>query len=197
VLTQAPGSPHIPDDAIFTGAAAGKPHHPFGVGILPSAAQRIVYVSYPLAQQLAVYSFDTLGQLTFLRAVPNAGKAACWIAINNAGTRLYTSNAISGDISVFDIGTDATNPRQIQTLSITAIAGSANVNGNPWHLSLDPANQFLYVLTPRDLAITPAGQGNTLHVLQVNADGTLTEVSNSLITINVPVGTNPQGMAVL
>ena len=198
LLSQAPGSPHIPEAAIFTGAAAGKPHHPFGVGVFPSAAQRILYVSYPLAQQLAVYTYDTSGQLTFVRAVANTGKAACWIVINNAATRLYTSNAISGDITVYDISGDATNPRQMQVVPITAIAGSANVNGNPWHLSLDPSNQYLYVLTPRDLGITPAGQGNTIHVLLVNAaDGTLTEVPNSTVTIGVPVGTNPQGIAVL
>jgi len=196
-LTQAPGSPHIPESSIFTGAAAGKPHHPFGVGVLPSLTQRIVYVSYPLAQELAVYSYDSTGELSFSRAVPNTGKAACWITINNAGTRLYTSNAVSGDLSVFDIGTDPTNPNQIQLFPLTSITGSSNLNGNPWHLSLDPANQFLYVLTPRDLASTPAGQGNTIHVLQLNSDGTLTEVPNSTVTINVPVGTNPQGMAVL
>ena len=44
---------------------------------------------------------------------------------------------------------------------------------------------------------TPSGQGNTIHGFQMNADGTLTEVSNSITTINVPIRTNPQGLAVL
>lgn len=168
-----------------------------GVGVYPITSQRLVYVNYPLAQRLAVYSYDSVGNLTFVRAVPNSGKIACWIVINSTGTRLYTTNAGSGDVSVFDIGTDPTTPKQLQLLNVSGITGSANVNGNPWQMTLDSNGQFLYVLTPRDLQSTPAGQGNTVHTLQVNSDGTLTEVPNSVIALPVPVGTSPQGIVAL
>ena len=197
VLAQAAGSPHTSDASIFTGAAAGKPTNVLGVGVHPNASLHLVYFNFPLAGLLGVYSYDSSGTLTLVRAVPNSGGAACWIVINNAGTRLYTSNALSGDISVFDIGTDPTTPTQIQKLSVTSTVGSQTLTGNPWQLSLDPSNQFLYVLTPRDLGNTPAGQGNTIQVLQVAADGTLSLVSNSTVTISVPLDDSPQGIAVL
>ncbi len=192
-------SPHVPEGAIFaaTTVVAANTKHPFGVGVLPSVAQRVLYVNFPFAQQLAVYTYDSLGQLTFVRSVPNPGRAACWIAINKAGTRLYTSNAASGDITVYDIGTDAQTPRQIQLVNVTAVAGVAGLNGNPWNVELDSSNEFLYLLTPRNLGSTPAGQGNALHVFMVNGDGMLTEVPNSAVSLEVPNGVNPQGLAVL
>ena len=196
-LTQSPGSPHVPEASIFTGAAAGKPQHPFGVVALPSSAQRVLYVSYPLAQQLAIYTYDASGTLTFVKAVANQGKAACWLLTNAAGTRLYTTNAVSGDVSVYDIS-DPLTPNQIQLLPLTNQAGAGQFTGNPWHEALDPTGGYLYVLTPRDLGNTPSGQGNTLHVLKIDATtGMATEVAGSLVNLNVPVGTNPQGLVVL
>ena len=196
-LTQSPGSPFVPDASIFTGAAAGKPQHPFGVVALPSSTKRVLYVSYPLAQQLAVYNYDSSGTLTFVKAVSNQGKAACWLLTNAAGTRLYSTNAVSGDVSVYDIS-DPLSPTQIQLLPLTNQAGAGLFTGNPWHEALDPTGAYLYILTPRDLGSTPSGQGNTMHVLKIDATtGMATEVAGSLVNLNVPLGTNPQGLLAL
>ena len=196
VLKEALGSPHAPEDAIFTGIT-NPVKHCFGLGVHPT--QRLLYVSYPLAKKIAIYSYDTAGALTLVGSVSNPGRAACWIAINKAGTRMYLTNAISGDVTVFDIGANPSLPVLLQDLNVTGTGvtlpnGNPQVNGNPWHLTIDAREEFIYVLAPRDLANTSAGQGNTIHVLKINSDGTLTEVPNSTIDMGLPIGTNPQGI---
>jgi hypothetical protein len=103
---------------------------------------------------------------------------------------LFTANADTNNMSAFDIGSDPSNPRQIQTFGLKGA-------GNPWNEALDPSDRYVLVITPRDTPKVPAGEGNTIHVLRVGTDGTLSEVDTSPTKLPVPDNANPQGLAVI
>jgi 6-phosphogluconolactonase (cycloisomerase 2 family) len=114
----------------------------------------------------------------------------CWTQINTAGTRLYTGNAGSQNISVFDIGTDPRHPRQIQRVKLHG-------QGLPWNFQIDPSGRYLFMLNMRAIRELPPGQGNTLHSFSIGAGGRLKELTSSPVPIPVPLGTNPWGLAVV
>jgi hypothetical protein len=147
-----------------------------------------LYVGIPLSNRLAVYVYDRLGNLTFLRAVPNEGAAVCWLRTNKAGTRLYGTETGTNTVGVYDI-TDPENPVQIQDFALSGV-------GNAFQLSLSPDGASLYVLSPRASATIPLGRANVLHTLSVGNDGRLTE---TLPTIPFTSSTNarPRGIAVV
>lgn len=187
-FVEGPNSPQRIDPAAF-------PHgfpvaYRFSLGLAVHPTLPLLYASLSRASALAVYRFDSEAGLTFIRAAPNQGAwLPCWTIVSPDGRHLYTANAGSETISVFDIGTDPESPRQIQSVAF-------GQPGNPWNLALDSSERFLLVLNPRNLPGVPAGAGNTLHLLQVSADGTVKEVSSALVKLPVPVGTSPQGLAV-
>jgi hypothetical protein len=111
----------------------------------------------------------------------------CWAKINRDATRLYTANAGSDNITVFDI-TEAENPRPIQSLKL-------RTNGNPWNVAFSPDEEFLFVLNPRALPGINPGEGNALHALRVGDDGTLSEVASSPVDVPVGLNVNPIGIA--
>ena len=110
--------------------------------------------------------------------------------MNAAGTRMYTANAGSDNLSVFDIAGHPTDPREIQSVPLDA-------PGNPWNFEIDPAGQVIFLLDMRAVRQIPAGEGNQLHALRIGADGRLTEERSSPVKIPVPVGTNPIGLVIV
>jgi 6-phosphogluconolactonase (cycloisomerase 2 family) len=134
-----------------------------------------------------VYQYDGSGQLTFLRSAADSGAAVCWLTVNKAGTRLYASNTGDNSISVFDLS-DASHPVEIQHVTLNGV-------GSSFQFALDNQENFLHVVDQRSSANVPLGQGNALHVLRVNPDGTLAEVVSSPTTLALPQGTRPQGVA--
>jgi len=176
-------------------------HEPLGMAVNPT--QRLLYVNFPFssfptaptASALATYSYSSTGALSLASVVSNPITAACWALVSPNGQFLYTSNAGSGNISVLSLANPST-PAFVQAVNVTGTGTAGSLTGNPWQLAMNPAGTFLYVVTPRDLGNTPAGQGNTLHSFAVNANGTLTETANSPIVLPVPGSptTNPQGV---
>jgi len=168
---------------------------PLGLQVHPT--QRVLYVGFVTGNRLGVYTYNSEGVLTFVRSVPNGGALICWIAVNQAGTRLYTTNTGDDTISVYDT-TDPLEPVEMQTVQLQG-------NGNPFQLALDSNGDFLYTVKQRAFPtglggeVTPPGEGSFLSVLRVNNDGTLSEVATS--PLNLPVPTNPftraQGVAAL
>jgi 6-phosphogluconolactonase (cycloisomerase 2 family) len=189
VLKQAPGSPQDPPAQIF--APGYDPAKVFALGVGPHPSKPLVYIGMPTIPALAVYSYDQTGKLTFVDAVLVAGAyLPCWIQITKDGHWLYTSNADTNNVTAFDIS-NPTKPKQIQTLAY-------QTPGNPWNIQIDPSGRFLIGITPRDTFKTPEGEGNTMHVMSIGADGKLTELNAaSPAKIPVPKGTNPQGIAVV
>jgi 6-phosphogluconolactonase (cycloisomerase 2 family) len=190
VLTQAPGSPYDPPAQAF--AAGFDDSKKFALGVAAHPVRNLVYMGLPTIPALAVYSFDPKnGKLTFVNSVPVQGAyLPCWIQVTKDGRWLYTSNADTDNITVFDIR-NATSPKQIQTLSY-------QTPGNPWNIQLSADDKFLFGITPRDTLKVPEGEGNTEHVMSIGSDGKLTELNpGDPVKLPVPNTANPQGIAVV
>ncbi len=149
-----------------------------GIAVDPIAP--VMYVGYPTMTEYSIYKYNTgNGTLGFVKDIPAAGNALCWLAVNSAGSRLYTVEFQSGSVTVYDI-THAGSPQELQHF---LLSGS---NNEPTNLAFDPTGNFLYVLS-----------NVSLHVLNVSAtDGTLSETV-SPVTIPVPTGERPIGVATL
>lgn len=96
-----PLSPIVLPASEFT---ATTPRFPLGLWSNPKAP--ILYVGYVTANKIGVYHYNEQGSLKFLRTVPNAGQGICWIRSNQSGTRLYTTDTTTNQVSVYD-STDA------------------------------------------------------------------------------------------
>ncbi len=128
------------------------------LGEILSPVANVLYAGLPGTNEVAVYRFNKAGNMIFETKVPNAsGSLVCWLAINQAGTRLYTAETASGTISVFDT-TDPLSPVLLQTHTLSG------TEQHPHNIVLDPSGQFLY-----------AQSLNLLHVMNVNGDGTLSQ----------------------
>jgi hypothetical protein len=150
--------------------------------------QPILYVGYVTANKMGVYRYSKEGELTFLRTVPNAGQGICWIRVNASGTRIYTTDTTTNQVSVYD-ATDAEAPVEIQTFTLEGV-------GNAFQVSLSGDGGSMFVLSQRATASFPAGQGNVLHTLTIKSDGTVAETGTPIV-FNLPSGARPQGVAVV
>jgi 6-phosphogluconolactonase (cycloisomerase 2 family) len=173
-------TPQTLPDSVF-GAA---PRLPLGLAVNPFYP--LLYVGFTPIGRVGVYRYDSRGQLEFLRVAFDSGAAVCWLTVNKSGTRLYASNTGDNSISVFSLS-DPAAPVEIQHIVLKGL-------GSAFQLALDNDDEFLHVVTQRATADTPEGQGDTLHVLHVNPDGTLAEVPSSPTELALPVGTRPQGV---
>lgn len=171
----------LPDSA-FVGTNA--PHLPLGLAVHPLFP--ILYVGFTPISQIGIYQYDGGGRLNFLRTIADSGAAVCWLKVNRAGTRLYASNTGDNSISVFDLSNPA-DPVEIQHLVLNGV-------GSSFQIALDDQEHFFHVVDQRSSTSTPVGQGNSLHVLRVNLDGTLVEVASSPTILVLPDGTRPQGV---
>jgi hypothetical protein len=188
-LRQGPGSAQRLPDAVFPGDRRVPNVWPAGLESHPRA--KILYAQLANLSETIVYRWDDQARLTFVRALANPHSfLPCWTHVNRRGTRMYSGNAGSDNVSVFDIAGDPTHPREIQSLRL-------NAPGNPWNFQIDPAGQVIFLLDMRAVREIPAGQGNQLHALRIGANGRLTEERSSPVNIPVPVGTNPIGLAIV
>jgi len=138
------------------------------------------FVALPNQSKLAVYGWNSsTGLLGYKNEVKTSGIAPCWLAINSAGTRVYVANTPSGTITVFDISNPAT-PKQLQVFAV------AGVGALPTNLGLDTTGNFLYAVD----------RVNTVHVLDVLSDGTLSETIPA-VALPTPTGSVPIGLAIL
>lgn len=188
-LSPAPGSPYGLPSAIFP---AGYPEtERWALGLSAQPGGGVLYGQAVDTGELVTYRYDDSGRLSFVGATADPGAyLPCWSLVNAAGTRLYTDNAGNNTMSVFDL----TNPEQPRLLQVVTLKDA----GNPWDLRMDPTGRFIFVLDARDRQdLVPIGEGNELHTLVVNADGTLTEAAVSPVPIPVPLNTNPIGLAVV
>lgn len=163
---------------------------PLPLGLWSHPNQPVLYAGLVTVNKVAVYTYDAMGKLTFIRAVPISGSAVCWMRANADGTRLYTSNTGDNSISVFDTS-DPLNPVEIQHL---ALKGA----GSSFQLTLDPGGEWLYAVTQRASASVPVGQGNSLHVLRVQSEtGRISEPGFSPADLPVGPGVRPNGVVAI
>ena len=188
-LTEGPGSPFRLPGAVFPGG--GRVPNVWPAGLVSHPRLKILYAQLANLSETIVYRWDDQARLTFVRALANPHSfLPCWTHVNAQGTRMYSGNAGSDNLSVFDIARDPTNPREIQSVPLDA-------PGNPWNFQIDPTGQVIFLLDMRAVRQIPPGRGNQLHALRIGPDGRLTEERSSPVNIPVPVGTNPIGLAVV
>ncbi len=182
-LIQADAQPLPPSEFVGTGAAA----QPLGLAVHPT--QNLLYVGFVLVNKLGVYRYNDEGKLDFLRTVPVSGQLPCWVLINRAATRLYTSNTLDPSISVYDISGDPSTPLEIQTVKLRS-------TGNSVQFALDSTEKFLHVVT-QGQSLTSPPSSNAMNILAVASDGTLTEVPSSPNILPVASKVRPQGVRAL
>jgi len=176
-LSLAPGAPYVVPKG--DGGALGLATNP--------RSDRTLYVGFPVAGAFGVYDIDpSTGVANFVTQVAG-GPATCWIRTNSTGSRLYTLN--SGENSVGVYNTDqAQAPTFISKLTLKDAA-----NNGDFALGFSPDGGTLYVVS-QNVDTTFSANNNWLHVLQVAADGTLTEPGAPL-QLPVPNDVRPQGVA--
>lgn len=186
-LTAAPNTP-LPIAGM--GGALGLWAHP---------TQNVLYVGFPMEGKVGVYSFDpTTGALTFRTSVA-AGKAACWLRVNRAGTRLYALNSAESTISVYDLANPLA-PATLQTFVLKnpgplfdsmSPAGMVT-SSEPFHEEFSPDEKTLFVVSQH---ANPdfAGNYNFAHALSIGPDGRLAEPGTPL-QLPVDSRTRPQGV---
>ncbi len=187
-LTEGPNSPLRLAKAVFPGGQ--RVPNVWPAGLVSNPHRKILYAEVANLSEMIVYRWNDQARLTFVRAMLNPHAfLPCWTHVNAAGTRLYSGNAGSDNLTVFDIAGDPTHPREIQSVHLDA-------PGNPWNFQIDPSDRVIFLLDMRATRQIPAGRGNQLHALRIGAGGRLTEERSSPVKIPVPVGTNPIGLAV-
>jgi hypothetical protein len=167
--------------AAFTSTAPAGTLTASPLGSWGNPIARELYVGVTGQSSVAAFTWDNEGNPIFQSLVPLIGTAVCWVRVNHAGTRLYTSNTGSHDVDTLDI---VHNPALPIDLSNSAAIGGPNGTAT-LELEVDPTDGFVYVVSdsnavggsattpPTTLATIP----NKLHVLQVSEDGnSLTEI---------------------
>lgn len=169
--------PQALPNSIFAGLTGG--HLPLGMRTHPS--QRILYVNITPISQVAVYTYDTQGNLTFVRTVPDAGAGPCWAVVNHAGTHLYVTNTGDNSIEVYSLA-DPLNPSEIQHFAM-----ASNNGGAVFSTVIDHSDAWLYVSAEQSSA-TASVSANAFHTLKIAADGTLSEpFSPTVLPVTSPV----------
>lgn len=175
-------TPPVPPPARSTAVQGPAP-----LGLWAHPKLPYLYAGLPATSQLGIFRWSPAGKLSFVRRVPTAGGAPCWVRVNRAGTRIYVADTATASISVFDSSRPAA-PVEIQTLQLDATGGI-------FQIGLDADERFLYVVGQRSAATQP-GTANSLHVARVLDNGELSEAA-SPVMLPVPFDSRPQGVAAL
>jgi hypothetical protein len=184
------------------------PPPPVALNVVQHPTQNLLYVAFPARSQVGVYQIEDTGALTFLRAVPNSGKAVCWFLIDDNGRYLYSLNSVSATISTYDLA-DPANPVEIGALELkNAMAGppfvdamgmTVPITSQPFELAFDPEQRHIITVSQRATTNVQDLAGNFLHVLDVHEDGSIGESLEpiDLTELGVPPLARPQGVAVV
>jgi 6-phosphogluconolactonase (cycloisomerase 2 family) len=200
-LTLAPGGNVAALPAGSTAAA------PALLGAAANPHERIIYAGLTGLSEVAVFTYDEHGQLSFVGATaPNedGGAAPCWVAVSPDGRFLYTGDTGSDSVGVYSLA-DSLHPVQIQELFL---GGTHTPAGAPpgsksqttvFQVAVDPTGRFVYAISQNTSADGSFQLGNQLHILSVAADGTLSEANGPIVFASgdVPGTAHPQGIAVV
>jgi 6-phosphogluconolactonase len=153
----------VGSDGLASGPAvhASSGMTPFGFAFTQQGALIVSEAFGGAALASAVSSYDVSnGGLSVISAsVPTGQTAACWIAVSKNGKFAYSTNAGSGTVSAYRVGTDG---------SISLIEGAAGVAGEgPIDASVSNNGQYLYVLN---------GRTHNISAFAIQADGTLISI---------------------
>jgi 6-phosphogluconolactonase (cycloisomerase 2 family) len=188
---------------LASGGVGAPVNPPLLLGLSQHPTENIVYAGLTGVNEVGVFSVDGAGNLKLADTVAVQGSAPCWTLVSANGKFLYTIDTGSNSVGVFSLA-NPLHPVQIQEFTL---GGPQNSTGNPtaarqttdFEFSLNPSGNTLYVIDHSTDATGTFPQGNALHVLSVAADGKLSERASSPVFLpsNIPVGADPQGVAVI
>jgi 6-phosphogluconolactonase (cycloisomerase 2 family) len=177
---------------------------PFMLGLQAHPTAHVIYAGFLLSQSMGVFSYTDAGNISFVGQAPAGANdvGMCWVEVSHDGRYAYATNATTDTVSVYSLG-DPLHPVLIQSLflggpKVPIPQPAATVfSTTPFQLELDPTDDYLFVLNHEATVDDSFPDGNAIHVLKVNDDGTLTEVDITLLTGVVPAGAHPKGVVAL
>ena len=176
---------------------------PLLLGAAFNPDQRIIYVGLTAVNEVAVFTYDKSGQLTFVGDSPVQGAGPCWAAVSADGRFLYTGDTGTDSIGVFSLA-DPLHPVEIQEFALGgphAPPGSppGTLQTNVFQIALSPDGHTLYAIGQSTNPTGSFADGNQLHILSVAANGMLSEPNGPVLlsTAGVPGDAHPQGIAVV
>jgi hypothetical protein len=187
------------------GAPVSPPNPPLLLGAAFNPNQRIIYAGLTAANEVAVFTYDKSGQLTFVGDAPvsQGGAGPCWAAVSADGRFLYTGDTGTDSIGVFSLA-DPLHPVEIQEFKLAGPyappgSPSATLQTNVFQIALSPDGHTLYAISQNTSPTGSFADGNQLHILSVAHDGTLSEPTGPVLlsTAGVPGDAHPQGIAVV
>jgi len=115
---------------------------------------------------ISSYTVNTKGTLTpITHSLPTLASGNCWNAITPDGTKVYTSNSGSDNISGFNIAKDGTLTPVGGTIVGNNPSGSHNVD-----IAITANGKFLYTIN---------SQSGNVGVFAINQDGSLTNLGQA------------------
>ena len=154
-----------------TAISSGAGTVPFGFAFVQPS---VSFITEAGLSALASYQVNDDGTLDLVTdAVPDDGKANCWVVVTKNGRYAYVSNTGSGNISSYTISRDG-------SVSLLATAAAASLTA-PIDSALSENSHFLFIRE---------GATGTLAGFRVESDGSLTPAGT---VGGVPAGA--QGLA--
>jgi len=98
-------------------------------------------------------------------SVPTTETAACWAKVTRNGRYAYVTNAGSGTVSGYSVGSDGS----LTLLDADGVTGAIGAGSSPIDAAVT-ANNYLYVLT---------AAAHAIYAFEVGADGSLSPVSGA------------------
>jgi 6-phosphogluconolactonase (cycloisomerase 2 family) len=163
----------------------------------------IIYAGLTGANEIATFTYDKSGQLTFVGTSPVQGAGPCWIAVSPDGQFLYSGDTGTDSVGVFSLK-DPLHPVEIQEFALGgphAPPGSppGTLQANVFQVAVSPDGHTVYAVSQSTNPTGSFPQGNQLHILSVGADGKLSEPTGPILLSKdgVPGDAHPQGVAVV
>lgn len=152
----------------------------------------IIYVNFVTYSQIAVYSYDANGALTFETAVQNTGLAPCWNLISPNGKSMYVLDAFSNTISTYSLA----NPLNPVEIGVTPLTGTF-LAAAAFRQAVDPSSKFLYVIDQNVGNPLTDGAENNIQTFSIAPNGTLTPVPGSTVLLPIDSYARAQGILAL
>jgi hypothetical protein len=210
-LIQAPNSPLAPPPNAQAAPTIPQSRYTLGMDVHPTLP--IVYVGYVVTNRLGVFTYDPTGAMHFVTDValgPN-DVTVCWIKVSPDAKWVFTSNAGSNSIDIFDIsgttiaGAGPLNPKLVQSLPLIVPAGVPDVPVVPgvfnhptvsFQIEVSPDGYFLYAVGHELVLNNMYPQGNVVHTVKIGPTGQLSEPCSPVQINGIPAGAHPQGVVV-
>jgi 6-phosphogluconolactonase (cycloisomerase 2 family) len=188
-------------ESVAGGLVTADVASPTLLGLATHPTQRIIYAGLVASNQIAVFTYDKHGALTFVTAVNDLGGGPCWTTVSDDGKFLYEANTGTVSVAVYSLA-DPLHPVQIQEFALQQPApppGATKAPLGAFEFSLDPSGHVLDVLTQSTAANLDFPEGNAIHSLLVAPSGILSE-PNAPVTFStsqVPGEARIQGVAIV